>query len=153
MNQLNKTIILWSPECLCLRSFTTPWKECVIHESGTVLAQASSTFKRASQPRRDEIIWNSWDGCCQWFNRNPRPILQECKQGISTADAHGVFCGECLRHPAIQVFLSSPIVYPLHSRKVKFPSCICTSADTASEMWNDWRITAHLHSVPRAETT
>lgn len=105
MNQLNKTIILWSPECLCLRSFTTPWKECVVHESGTVLAQASSTFKRASQPRRDEIIWNSWDGCCQWFNRNPRPILQECKQGISTADAHGVFCGECLRHPASIGFL------------------------------------------------
>ena len=49
--------------------------------------------------------------------------------------------------------LWSLIVYRLHSRKVKFPSCICTSADTVSEMWNDRRITAHLHSVPCAETT
>ena len=52
MDKLNKTV---SPECLRLRSFTTPWKECVIHESGTVLAQASSTYKWASQPSRDEI--------------------------------------------------------------------------------------------------
>ena len=52
-----------------------------------------------------KFIWNSWDGCCQWLNRNPRPILQECEQGISTADAHGVFCGECLWHPASIGFL------------------------------------------------